>query len=66
MTLTREQAINRLMTLNDNEGNNVLDMIDGNECGFLTANGDTLWAHYIGAKELTCQEGEELWNNANK
>lgn len=60
--MTRDEVVNRLMNLNDSEGNNVLDMIDGNECGFQSVDGDTLWAFYLGAKELTRAEGESLIN----
>lgn len=52
--MTRFEAINRLMLLSsdgDSHASNVLDMVDGDECGFQTADGDTLWAFYLGASE---------------
>lgn len=61
--MTRDEAANRLITINDSEGNNVLDMIDSDECGFRSCDGDTLWAFYLGSKELTAQQGEALWSN---
>lgn len=50
--MTRTEAINALMELsanNDSYASNVLDMIDGNELGFQTVDGDTLWAWYLDA-----------------
>ena len=52
--MTRTEAINTLMELsanNDSHASNVLDMIDGDELGFQTADGDTLWAWYLDAAD---------------
>ena len=52
--MTRTEAINALMELsanNDSHASNVLDMIDGDELGFQTVDGDTLWAWYLDAAD---------------
>lgn len=52
--MTRNDAINALMELSanqDSQASNILDMIDSDELGFQTADGDTLWAWYLDATD---------------